>query len=58
MSHTTIGLDETEEEIFNYEVSDDALETAGGTGERESGTPHSSFCSDLHPLREIADNPR
>jgi hypothetical protein len=27
MSHTT---DQTEEEILNYEISDDALEAAGG----------------------------
>jgi len=35
MSHTTIGLDQTEEEILIYEVSDDALETAGGTGKEK-----------------------
>jgi hypothetical protein len=35
MSHTTIGLDQTEEEILNFEVSDDALETAGGRGKRK-----------------------
>jgi hypothetical protein len=30
MSHTTIGLDQTEEAILNFEISDDVLETAGG----------------------------
>jgi hypothetical protein len=36
MSHTTIDLDQTEEEILNYEVSDDALETAAGTGKEKA----------------------
>ena len=39
MSHTTIGLDQTEEDILNYEVSDDALETAGGTGKEKAVPP-------------------
>ena len=30
MSDTTIGLDQNEEEILTYEVSDEALETAAG----------------------------
>ena len=30
MSETTIGLDQNEEEILTYEVSDEALETAAG----------------------------
>jgi hypothetical protein len=37
MSHTTIGLDQTEEDILNYEVSDDALEMAAGTGKEKAG---------------------
>ena len=41
MSHTTRGLDQTEEEILNYEVSDDALETAGGAG-KEKAVPYTS----------------
>jgi hypothetical protein len=41
MSHTTIGLDQTEEEILNYEVSDDALETAAGTG-KEKAVPYTA----------------
>jgi len=39
MSHTTIGLDQTEEEILIYEVSDEALETAGGTGKEKAVPP-------------------
>jgi hypothetical protein len=43
MSDTTIGLDQTEEEIFNYEISDDALETAGGTGKEKVLPPTAPF---------------
>ncbi len=32
MNDTTIGPDQTEEESLTYEVSDEALETAAGTG--------------------------
>jgi len=31
MNDTTIGPDQTEQEILTYEVSDEALETAAGT---------------------------
>jgi hypothetical protein len=34
---TTIGLDRPEEEILTYEVSDEALETAAGTGNKQAG---------------------
>ena len=38
MSDTTIGLDQTEEEmILAYEVSDEALERAAGTGSKQAG---------------------
>ena len=37
MNDTTIGLDQTEEEILTYEVSDEALDR-GGHGEGKSGT--------------------
>jgi hypothetical protein len=30
MSETTMGFDQTEEEILGYQVSDETLETAGG----------------------------
>jgi hypothetical protein len=41
MSDTdTIGLDQTEEEMLAYVVSDETLETAAGTGEQTSGEPY------------------
>ena len=46
MSHT-IGLDQTEEEILTYEVSDDSLETAGGTGKEKAGNYTLAMCSGL-----------
>jgi hypothetical protein len=36
--NTTIGSDQTEEEILTYEVSDEALETAAATG-KEMANP-------------------
>lgn len=47
MNHTTIGLDQTEEEILTHEVSDDALETAGGTGNEKAGAYTLGFCTGL-----------
>ena len=35
MSDTNTGLDRTEEEILSFEVSDEALETAAGTGKEK-----------------------
>jgi len=43
MSPTTIGLEQTEEEILNYQVSDDALETAAGLGKDTAGNPTAPF---------------
>ena len=43
MSHTTVGLDQTEEEILIYEVTDDALETAGGRGKEKAVPPTAPF---------------
>jgi len=37
MNHTAIGLDQSEEEILNCDVSDDALETAATTGMQKAG---------------------
>jgi len=37
MSATTIGLDQREEDMLAYEVSDDTLETAAGTGSEKAG---------------------
>jgi hypothetical protein len=34
---TTNGLDQPEEEILTYEVSDEALEIASGTGTKQAG---------------------
>jgi hypothetical protein len=47
MSDTTIGFDQTENEILTYEVSDEALESAvfTKTGKAESLTI--SFCTGL-----------
>ena len=39
MNH--IGLDQTEDDILNFEVSDDALETAGGAG-KEKVVPYTA----------------
>jgi len=44
---TTIGLDQTEEEILSYEISDDALESAAGTLKDKAGSLTVSFCSGL-----------
>ena len=32
----TVGIDRPEEEILTYEVSDEALETASGTGSKQA----------------------
>ncbi len=44
MSDTFIGLGQTEEEILTYEVSDEALETAGDTGTGKKGITL-TFCT-------------
>jgi hypothetical protein len=41
---TTIGLDQIDEEILSYEVSDEALETAAGTGSKQAGNYTLAFC--------------
>jgi hypothetical protein len=45
---TTIGLDRLEEVILTYEVSDEALETAAGTGSEKAGNYTLYFCTALH----------
>jgi hypothetical protein len=45
MSHTTI--DQTEEEILAYDVSDEALESAAGAGKEKAGAFTLAFCSGL-----------
>jgi hypothetical protein len=47
MCDTTIGLDRTEEEIFTYEVSDEALESAAGTAKEKAGNYTLAACTDL-----------
>ena len=45
---TTIGLDRPEEEILTYEVSDEALETAAGTGTAKAANYTLYYCTALH----------
>jgi hypothetical protein len=47
MSDTTIGLDQTEEEMLAYEVSDETLETAAGAGSEKAGNYTLYFCTYL-----------
>jgi hypothetical protein len=47
MSQSSIGLEQTEEEILHYDVSDDVLETAAGTGKQNAGAqtlPYALIC--------------
>jgi hypothetical protein len=48
MGDTTIGLDQTEEEVFAYEVSDEALETAAGTGSGKAANYTLYYCTALN----------
>ena len=45
--NNSIGLDQTEEEILTYEVSDGAIEAAAGTMRDNAGSFTVSFCSGL-----------
>ncbi|MGH6725909.1 MAG: hypothetical protein ACREB8_05110 [Pseudolabrys sp.] len=47
MSDTTIGFELTEKEILTYEVSDEALETAAGSGKEKAGHYTLGFCTGL-----------
>jgi hypothetical protein len=47
MSDTTTGLDQIEEDILSYDVSDEALETAAGTGNEKAGNYTLGACSGL-----------
>ena len=40
-------LDRTDEAILNYEVSDEALETAGGACKEKAGNYTLGFCTGL-----------
>ena len=52
MNHTIIGLDQSEEEILNIEVTDDALETAAGTGKEKAVPPTAPFALICIPFGE------
>ena len=47
MSDTTIGFDQTEEEMLAYEVSDATLETAASTASEKAGNYTLYFCTAL-----------
>jgi hypothetical protein len=47
MSEFTTGLDEIADNILTYEVSDEALETAAGSGEQVAGHYTLGFCTGL-----------
>ena len=58
MIDLTIELDQTEEEMLTYEVSDEALESATGTGNEKAGISapapkvvHRGFCKTERPPR-------
>jgi hypothetical protein len=47
MSDTTIKLDQAEEEILAYEISDEALEAAAGTVKEKAANYTLGACSGL-----------
>jgi hypothetical protein len=47
MSDITIGLDQTEEEMLTYEISDETLETAAGMGSEKAGNYTLYYCTAL-----------
>jgi hypothetical protein len=47
MNNDIIRLDQNEEEILTYEVSDEALETAAGTGKEKVGNYTLGACTGL-----------
>ena len=48
MSDTTIGLEQNDEEMLAYEVSDETLETAAGSGNGKVGNYTLYYCTSLH----------
>lgn len=40
-------IEQTEEEILSFEVSDEALETAGDTGKEKAGNYTLGYCTGL-----------
>ena len=54
MSHATIGLDQTEEAILSFEVSDAVLERAAGNRKVQAAlytVPSAIICLHLVPAR-------
>ena len=47
MTETTIGLEQTEQEILAFEVSDETLETAAGTVREQAANYTLAACSGL-----------
>jgi hypothetical protein len=47
MNDITIGLDQNEEDLIMYEISDEALETAAGTGMEKAANYTLGFCTGL-----------
>lgn len=47
MNDEAIGLDQTEEDVLTYKVSDKALETAAGTGNWKTEAHTMAFCAGL-----------
>ena len=47
MNYNMIGVDQADEEILNHEVSDEALETAGGASKEKAGNYTLGFCTGL-----------
>jgi len=45
MNESTIGLDQTEEEILACEISDEALEGVASTAKQKAQNQTASFCS-------------
>ena len=45
MSDTTTGLDQVEEQVLSYNVSDETLETAAGSGRENAGVYTLGSCT-------------
>jgi hypothetical protein len=52
MSHTTIALEQAEEAILNFEVSDEELEMAAGSGKQKMANPTAPFAIICIPFAE------
>jgi len=47
MNNVTIGLEQTEEEVLAFKVSDEALESAAGTGSEKAANYTLFYCTAL-----------